>query len=171
MASYDAGKPEVCEWIKAVFRKGSTALDVGACDGKYAELLSDHLIMDAVEIWRPNVHNHNLTSKYRTVIIGDIADVQYEWYDVIIFGDVIEHMSVDKARHVIQYAYGRCKDMIIGVPFKYVQGELYGNPYEKHIQDDLTDDIFRVRYSGLVPLIKAAPDYYYYHKFINVAWR
>ena len=36
MGSYDYGKTEIVEWVKENFPKGSTCLDVGACDGKWA---------------------------------------------------------------------------------------------------------------------------------------
>ena len=48
MGSYSYGKEEVVNYIKSVFPKGSTCLDVGACDGKYFDLLGDYLKMDGV---------------------------------------------------------------------------------------------------------------------------
>lgn len=161
MGSYDYGKTEIVEWVKENFPKGSTCLDVGACDGKWARLLGDYLTMDAVEIFPPSGARLN---GYRRVLIQDIADYTYEHYDLILFGDVIEHMTVEKAQRVLEYAYPRCKDMIIGVPFLYHQDELYGNPWEKHIQEDLTEERFAERYPQYKLLLKAANDYAYYTK-------
>ena len=78
MASYSEGKIEVIQWIKCHFPKGSTCLDVGACDGKWAMLLGDYMTMDAVEIYKPYIYQNNLHSKYRNVWCGDIADYEYE---------------------------------------------------------------------------------------------
>ena len=163
MASYDYGKIEIVNYIYQHFAPGSTCLDVGACDGKWADLLGHYLTMDAVEIWAPNIIEHGLKNKYRRVWECDAYDFRYDRYDLIIFGDVIEHMTVFKAQQVLEYAYSRCRDLVIAVPYLYPQGELYGNPYEEHIQPDLTDQIFRERYPGFTMLCQPRGDYAYYH--------
>lgn len=163
MASYDDGKAEIVEWVKRNFQSGSTCLDVGACDGKWSDLLGDYLIMDAVEIFRPNVEKHHLFRKYRGVFVGDIAEYRFNWYDLVIFGDVIEHMTVEQAQEVLTYAKGHCHDMIVSVPFLYPQDAIYGNPWEKHIQDDLTEEIFLERYPGFEKLLQPAENYVYWH--------
>ncbi len=163
MASYDYGKTEIVKFIKDTFKYKSSCLDVGACDGKWANLLNDYLIMDAVEIFKPNIIEWGLAARYRNVFNMDIADLEYKWYDLIIFGDVIEHMTVENARKVINYARGRCTNMIIGVPFQYPQDAIYGNPYERHIQDDLTEEIFNERYPGFTLLSKPRGNYAYFH--------
>lgn len=164
MASYNCGKDEMVAWVKENFPKGSTCLDVGACDGKWWRLLGDYLKMDAVEIFTPNVVKHDLESKYNQVFNMDVADLEYKYYDLIIFGDVIEHMTTAKAQKVLDYAYPRCKDMIIGVPYMYSQDAIYGNPWEVHIQNDLTPEIFAERYPEYRKLLRAASDYAYYSK-------
>ena len=164
MASYDAGKYEMVEWIKEHFVRGSTCLDVGSCDGKWSDLLRDYLIMDGIEIYQPNIIEHDLRDKYHRIICGDIADLHYDWYDLIIFGDVIEHMTVEKAQAVLNYARTRCSDMIIAVPYLYPQGAVYGNPWEKHIQDDLTREVFDRRYPGFRLICKPSENYAYYAK-------
>ena len=162
MASYEKGKQEVSDHFRQNFPKGSTCLDVGACTGVWFGLLGDWLDMDAIEIFEPNCETLKQLN-YEAVIFGDIREYNYCWYDVIIFGDVIEHMSVEDGQEVLRYAYPRCKDMIVAVPYKYIQGELYGNKWEKHIQDDLTPEEFVKRYPGFVPLVQF-DDYCYYHK-------
>lgn len=165
MASFGKGKVEVCEYIRAVFPKGSPALDVGACDGVWCDLLGDYLNMDAIEIFPANYLNLLSKGSYEHVYFGDVRYMEYNYgvYDIIIFGDVIEHMKVEDAQEVLRYAYPRCEDMIVSVPWKYPQGEIYGNKWERHIQDDLTPEIFEQRYPGLVPLMQFS-DYCYYHK-------
>lgn len=160
MGSYNYGKKEVCDWIREHFPIGSTALDIGAGDGKWRDLLPG-LVMDAVEAYEPNALQ---LSGYRKVYIYDVCDLHYGNYDLIILGDVIEHLPVDKAQKVIEYAREHCRDLIIAVPFLYKQDDIYGNPYEVHIQDDLTRELFMKRYEGLEVLLDAADDYCYYHK-------
>lgn len=162
MASTDAGKREVVEFIFNHFSDGSTVLDVGACDGKWRDLLGNRYVMDACEIYLPNIEVNNLRGKYREVFAKDIMDLEYTWYDLIIFGDVLEHMSVFKAQRVLEYARSRCKDMIIGVPYLYPQAALYGNPHEVHLQPDLTEQVFRERYPGY-ELLWSQGNYAYWH--------
>lgn len=163
MSSYDYGKIEVVNYVYQNFAPGSTCLDVGACDGKWHSLLGHYLTMDAVEIFEPNIEYNRLRYKYRHVYNCDILDYHYSWYDLIIFGDVLEHMTVENAQAVLRWAKSRCYDMIIGVPFLYQQGEIYGNPYERHIQDDLTPERFDERYPGFDVLVRPVENYCYYH--------
>lgn len=163
MGSYDLGKNLIVRWVKDHFPKGATCLDVGACDGKWYDLLGDYLKMDACEAFQPNIQRWELAKKYNKVYWGDIAFMDYKHYDLIIFGDVIEHMSIGKAQKVLEYAKDRCDDLIIAVPYEYPQGEIYGNPYEVHIQDDLTPEIFDKRYPNYESLW-ANDEYGYYHK-------
>ena len=162
MASYNYGKNEIVKWIKDRFPEGSTCLDVGACDGIWSDLLRHHLEMYACEIWKPNVDK--IAGKYEVVFWTDISQLFYPYYDLVIFGDVLEHMSVEKAQKVLEYAKDHCKDYIVAVPFMYSQGELYGNPYERHIQDDLTPELFDERYPGHELLLRPTYNYAYYHR-------
>lgn len=164
MASYDDGKAEVVNWIKDRFPIGATCLDVGACDGKWFDLLGDHLRMDACEIFEPNITSHRLRQKYRRVLACDIIDFEFRWYDLVIFGDVLEHMSVSDAQTVLAYARKHSSDYVVGVPFLYPQAAIYGNPYEVHVQDDLTPELFAERYGDHALIIRPREDYAYYHR-------
>ena len=164
MGSLNDGKDFIIGWIKKNFPQGATCLDVGACDGRWKSMTGDYLVMDAVEIFEPNVKQYGLKDKYNDVFTGDIADFHYDWYDLIIFGDVIEHMTVEKAQAVLNYARTRCSDMIIAVPYLYPQNAVYGNPWEKHIQDDLTREVFDRRYPGFRLICKPSENYAYYAK-------
>ena len=152
MASLDLGKRKCVEWIVRNFSKGSTALDVGACDGKWGKLLNTYLTMDAVEIFKNNIVKHKLWNVYGTVHEADIRTFEYDYYDLIIFGDVLEHMSVEDAQKVLEYAWPRCRNLIVAVPYQWVNQSHYGNPYEVHIQDDLTPKNVLERYPKLKPL-------------------
>ena len=161
MSSYDYGKPEICAWVRKHFPRSSTILDVGACDGKWRRLLPEYPNMDAVEAFEPNLQN---LQGYRDVFHADICNFSYSWYDLVILGDIVEHLSVEAAQNELEYARDRCRDMIVAVPFLYKQDAIYGNPYEVHIQDDLTPENFAERYPGFEVLLRARDNYCYYHK-------
>ena len=97
--SYPYGKTEVATWIRQSF-PDAVILDVGAGEGTWHELLPEY-VMDAVEIWEPVAA---ALEGYRNVIVKDIISYRYRRdYDLIIFGDVLEHMSVSDAQKVIEY--------------------------------------------------------------------
>lgn len=162
MPSHDYGKMAVREWIERTFPKSASILDVGACDGKWRRILSNYPDMDAVEIWPPNAEA--IQDMYRTVTCADIIGLKYPKYDLIIFGDVIEHLSIDDAKKVLRYAKTRCTDLIVAVPFLYPQGAIFGNPYEIHLQPDLTHELFMQRYPGFEVLHDTNRNYCFYHK-------
>lgn len=165
MSSLQEGKKEAVEWIKAHFHQGDTCLDVGACDGTWYHLVGDYLEMDAVEIFRPYIKKHKLDEKYRKVFQENICLFKYDYYDLIIFGDVLEHMSVKAAQEVIAYAKPRCKNMLIAVPFESEQGAIRNNPWEVHIQPDLTPEKFEERYPGFKPIYQSDNYAYYAYEY------
>lgn len=162
MGSYNEGKGEVRKWILEHFPRESSVLDVGACDGKWRLILYEYDNIDAVEAFPANAER--IKHLYRNTFLTDICEFGYKWYDLIIFGDVLEHLSVERAQAVLEFARPRCKDMVIGIPFQYKQDAIYGNPWERHIQDDLTPERFDERYPGFKMLLRARRDYAYYIK-------
>lgn len=148
MGNFNQGKIETCDYLTQSFAQGSTLLDVGACDGVWSKSLRNHFQMDAVEIFLPNIETFRLASKYDHVYNCDIFDFKYKHYDVVLFGDVIEHMEVDRAQAVLKYALDHAGEVIVAVPYLYKQAAIYGNKWEKHIQDDLTHEVFMERYPG-----------------------
>lgn len=161
MGSYEYGKLEICGWVREFFPRDATILDVGACDGNWRHKLPEYPNMDAVEAYEPNLEN---LWGYRRVYHADIRGFEYEPYNLIIFGDILEHLTVPEAQAVLEYAIPRCDDMIIAVPFLYEQGAIYGNPYEIHLQADLTPENFAERYPGFEILLDTGYRYCYYHK-------
>lgn len=104
--------------------------------------------MDGVEIFLPYLAQFGLAQKYRNLWLGDVREFEFCYYDIILAGDIIEHMSVADAQKTIGLAKQNCKMLLVAVPFKLPQGEWYGNKFEIHIQDDLTEDLFNERYPG-----------------------
>ncbi len=153
--SYEYFKEDIKRYIKARFKKDSKVLDVGAGEGTYYNLLGDYFTdMDAVEVFEPNIINFELEKKYKKVYNTDIKEFKYDYYDLIIFGDIIEHLNIKDAKKVLKYAYNRCYEMIVAVPYEYEQDEVDGNVYEIHKQPDLTPEIVLKRYPMLKLLCK-----------------
>lgn len=130
-------------------------LDVGAGWGKYRDLLPEYPQMDACEIWQQYVDDERLRERYNEVYIEHIMDMALAGltrvYDIIIMGDVLEHLSTSDAQQTVKKIISHITyDVMIVVPYLYVQhAEVDGNPYEEHVQDDLTPEIMCVRYPDL----------------------
>ena len=163
MGSFNYGKQETLDYLFQNFPQGSTCLDVGACDGVWSKSLRNHFHIDAVEIYEPNILTHRLEQKYEHVYCCNIKDFFYEHYDIVIFGDVIEHMEVADAQKALAFALEHADDVIVAVPYRYKQGVIYGNRWEKHIQDDLTHELFMERYPGFERFVEFA-NYGYYKR-------
>lgn len=155
-------KQEITDYLKEKFDKNATILDVGAGEGTYLNYLQDYFInIEAVEVFKPNIDNFKLEERYNKVYNANIKDFKYDFYDIIIFGDVIEHLEVNEAQEVLEYALNRCNEMIVAVPYLNPQGIEEDNVYEIHKQDDLTDEIMKERYPYLKCVFKT--DFYGYY--------
>lgn len=163
--SYSYFKDEIAEYLKKGFKKSAKILDVGCGEGTYYNLLGKYFPnIEGVEVFKPNIDNYELESKYKKVYCIDIKDFIYPHkYDIVIFGDIIEHLEVKEAQKVLEYAKDMCTEMIVAVPYQYKQGIEYGNVYEIHKQDDLTPTNVLERYPFL-ELLYGNSVYGYYIK-------
>lgn len=162
--SYKYYKKNVKNYLISKFPETATILDVGAGCGTYYNLLHDYFTeksFDAVEVFKPNIEKYELEKKYRNVYNLDIQHYWYHFYNIIIFGDIIEHLTVEEAQQVLKYAYDRCDEMIVAVPYEMEQDICEDNVYEIHKQPDLTHEIVLERYPMLKLLYKNAKYGYY----------
>ena len=158
------GKSEIKDFLLSKTPYGSKILDVGAGGATYYFLLGPHYDWDAVEIW----HNTALylSNFYNKVYEGSIVDFYYpEEYDLVIFGDVIEHLEVEDAQECIKRAKENAKAILIALPYDNPQGAIYGNEAEIHRQTGMTPEIFNERYPGFELILDyKVHAYYYWHK-------
>ena len=165
--SYSYYKSIIKNYLIEQFDKTATILDVGPGCGTYYDLLSDYFtIFDGVEAFAPNIDRYHLRKKYRNVYNEDIKNFKFDYYDIIIIGDVLEHLSIEDAQKVIAYCEKKCKQLIVAVPYTMPQDAIEDNIYEIHKQDDLTIENMKERYPSLKLLIHNT-DYGYYVKKDN----
>jgi SAM-dependent methyltransferase len=157
--SFKYFKEDLRNYLMDRYPPKSEILDVGAGGGTYALLLGDYFELDAVEVYKPTAEY--IEGRYRKVFNQDIRDFEYDKYDIVLFGDVLEHLEVEEAQKVLEYAIPRCEEVIVAVPYQYKQGEVNGNVYEIHKQDDLTPEIMKERYPYL-SLLFGNDEYGYY---------
>jgi hypothetical protein len=147
-------KPQTVSYIQDNFSTVSRILDVGAGIGTYSNFLTPlgYSSIDAIEIFEPYVTDYHLHSKYSKVFNESVTTTTVNWadYDLIIFGDVLEHLSVQDSLQTLNKIPSTA-NVIIAVPFNAPQGVHYNNVYETHLQDTLTLTSFLELYTGYIP--------------------
>lgn len=132
------GKPYAIQRIIDI--QPQTVLDVGAGRGAYPTILFPYLpntIFDAIEIWQPYIDEFSLYKKYRNVFNVDARVHEDFDYDLVIFGDVLEHMKKEDAIKLWKKASSQARFGLISIPIVHMpQDAVNGNPYEVHEEED-----------------------------------
>lgn len=134
-------RPWVLQKVKEI--NPQTIADIGAGAGTYSHLIKPELNvhMTAVEIFEENINRFNLANLYEEVLHKDVRELDSLNYDLVIFGDVLEHMTKEEALAVWNIAKRDAKYAIINIPIvHYEQGAIEGNPHEVHVVDDWDHD-------------------------------
>ena len=152
--SSDEGK----SWIRARFEALADAgplsvLDIGPGVGTYAKLLRGPAVarITGLEVWPPYVETYRLREHYDELIIGDARVAPLPAADVVILGDVLEHMSRAEALNL----WRRCattarRAIYLSIPIvHYPQGEIESNPHEVHVEDDWDHDSVLATFHGI----------------------
>lgn len=166
---YDWAGINVSDMIRSHFPPESRVLDVGAGQGKYRIVLDDYPNVDGVEIHEATATREQLSEIYRQLVIDDACsalrglmsnytqfcyqrdddELPEKPYDVVIFGDVLEHMNVADAQCAVTDALIVASDIFVIVPYLYPQEPHDDNEYQRHLQDDLTPEVMASRYPDL----------------------
>lgn len=113
-------------------------LDVGCGFGKYGVLLREYLTptprVDGIELWEPYVEPHRLRGIYEQLHVGDALHLPRKTlddYDMVMMGDVIEHMDKQSALAFLGRVRGA---VVVATPVVFFQA---GNdelpPTECHV--------------------------------------
>lgn len=136
--SSDEGKDWIVQRVRDL--QPASILDIGPGAGTYAKLLRPALDpatkFHAIEIHEPYVERFGLRDLYDRIEIGDCREVKFPRLDVVILGDVIEHMTLHEAEQVWFKARAAAKQAVfLSLPIvEYPQDECEGNPHEAHVQ-------------------------------------
>ena len=153
-SSNATGIEYVCHWLTNR-KEGEikSVLDVGPGFGKWGFLCRLHLqvykklqtlkqymdvrktlLVDAIEIYPQSITDLQYQI-YNNIIQGDMRDIlpAVEKYDLIIFGDVLEHVSLEDGLKCLEIARQKAKYVLIIMPTRFFPGEAnIGNDAEKH---------------------------------------
>lgn len=133
-------KAEIRDWLREL--RPSTILDVGAGSGTYSRLFRAILPWStwvALEIYEPYVEKYDLKLHYEQVIVNNVlnANIGANAFDVVLLGDVLEHMTeVDAAVALRRARSWARKAVIVSVPLGHCPQEASeGNEHEAHISE------------------------------------
>lgn len=128
-----------------------SVLDIGLGFGTWGFLCRTHLDVfpgrvqpkdwitriDGVELFEPYIQAHQ-RALYDTIHIADVREAARNIgrYDLIIAGDVIEHLDKDDAEEVLDLLYEKAdRALLVNIPIGaegWEHGENHGNPGELH---------------------------------------
>lgn len=94
------------------------------------------LRVDGLELFEPYIQSHQ-RALYSNIIIGDIRELAptVDNYELIIAGDVIEHLDKDDGETVVETLYDKAtRALIVNIPLGegWEHPERHGNPGELH---------------------------------------
>ncbi|MEI6557411.1 MAG: class I SAM-dependent methyltransferase [Rhodospirillaceae bacterium] len=138
------GKVYTAEVLKPLFEAGliRRVVDVGAGGGTYVKLLAPvapGVYWIAVEAWTPYIADYALDRQYHEVINQDVREIEFapSAPDLVLFGDILEHMTQEQALAVVGKALASAPYVMISIPIiDYPQHELEGNPFQRHVKED-----------------------------------
>ena len=140
---------------KIIELKPTTVLDVGAGQGVYLDLIRQGLgagvIVNAVEVWQPYIDQFDLENRYDKLFAMDVKNMTNFAYDLVILGDVLEHMSEQSAVELWDRISQQAKYAIISIPIiHYHQDAINGNPYEIHVEEDWNTERVLSTFKGII---------------------
>ncbi|HHQ2808146.1 TPA: class I SAM-dependent methyltransferase [Pseudomonas aeruginosa] len=136
--SHDENKPLIRSWYEKV--KPDVVADIGPGSGTFSKLLrpmhrGSRWI--GIEPWAPYANQFGLFSLYDHIVVSDVRHVDlfsvHHRPDLVLAGDVLEHLDKDEAISVIQNLQVWADHLIVSIPLgKCPQEEVDGCWFEVH---------------------------------------
>lgn len=149
------GKAWTKDRIEALAREVGPlrVLDIGPGVGTYAKLLAGPAVahITGLEIWEPYVHTYRLRDYYDEIVVGDARTTDLPEVDVIVMGDVAEHMVEPEAVELWRRAGEAARHAVyLSIPIvHYPQGHIEGNPHEHHVDEDWNHERVLAAFDGI----------------------
>jgi len=138
--------------------------DIGIGAGKYGEIIKKiypNAKLKGIEIDSEYINKFNLSEIYDEITHGDIKDYinENEGFiaDVIIIGDLIEHLLKSEGIDLLNYLVYRAKKIIVVYPKKYIQYNVNDKSHEAHksvwCKDDFKCFDFKIYNAGYLSMV------------------
>jgi 2-polyprenyl-3-methyl-5-hydroxy-6-metoxy-1,4-benzoquinol methylase len=148
--------PSNKEWVVQKIREiePKKILDVGVGSGSLEHYVRANfgasIQLDGIEVWKPYISEFNLLERYNNLFIIDVKQWDNWDYDLVMFGDVLEHMPEAEAVSLWDRVSRQARSAIITIPIiHYPQGAYAGNPYEIHHEEDWNTQRVLAKFSGI----------------------
>lgn len=115
-------------------------VDIGPGEGTYSNLARKHTRgahWIAIEAWAPYIPRYGLWRKYNHVVVSDVRHCDFSTItgapDLVIIGDVLEHMTHIEARGVLERLKLWADRILVCVPLEHRHQDAFeGNWFEIH---------------------------------------
>lgn len=144
--------PEGKQWALARYleQRPRRVLDIGPGNGTYARLFRPHHrgCWTALEVHAPYIERYQLDSLYDLVLVRDARDWPNIEADLVILGDVVEHVTKPDGIKMLGDATRTVPPggaVLLSIPLgEYRQGPIDGNEHETHLATWTHDDVVEV---------------------------
>jgi 2-polyprenyl-3-methyl-5-hydroxy-6-metoxy-1,4-benzoquinol methylase len=153
------GKPEAVSWITSHIPRNGGILDVGFGCAIYARLLrkQGYTNIDGVDVYENGVKELKLDKYYNNIFISNILDFNFDFYELIILGDVLEHLTLEDAQALLEgwIRKNKMNHLLVSIPFQLKQSSTHENHHEEHLQPEITLNYMKTHYPYLKQLYSA----------------
>ena len=120
------------------------------CDVWYGKVSKDQwsIHIEGIEGYKDNISSYH-NAFYNQIHIGDarniIPTLDGQSWDVIIYGDVLEHFERKTAEYLLNWSINHSNYVLVNIPLgtNWPQDKLYDNPYEIHLSTWEKEDFSR----------------------------
>jgi len=141
---------EIVSYLKTNYPSDAKVIDLGCGDGKWAFALGEHFKnIHGVESYLNYVNSLNLQEIYSKIHFDNFLNIDFEYYDVVIMGDVLHHLSKNDAIEFFDKIKDKVGEIIITVPFGMTDTSASENIFEDVKQPDLSPKVILDRYPML----------------------
>lgn len=140
-----------------IYLNPHSIMEIGPGFGKYGLLFREYL-----DIWDGKFNETYLFTRkidcceafkkyitpvhyyiYNSVYNDDVINVNVEGYDLVTIIDVLEHLSIDEAKHLLSNLVSKNKHILLCIPFIVEnQKAVFENEFERH-KSQFSYDFFR----------------------------
>lgn len=138
-------------------------LDVGCGAGLYGDIIREvfgrEVRVDAVERFAEYVVRYDLLKKYDNVFLEDIRQVHtlLGEYDLVICGDVLEHLEMIEAAEVVRGLSLDCRFLWGALPIK-VEGRAWSTGYRQCAEEWVENPLNQHRHDWTMDELKVVMD-------------